>query len=362
MTTTFETDVKRDLAPVAVTRSEAAEASSAHARINIPLNLENWRHLGDETREALLWYHQHLLDAKISLRDAGSALNYDESTVFRVLKGTYEGNWDNIVKAIRSYRKLCEARGEIQQAEFVENAWSKLIFGALDYALANNSIALVAGESRQGKTFTGLEWKRRNNHGRAVFVTVPPYGGPKALLGRIAEAVGVSKNLSAPAMMAAIYRAFNPHRILIVDEAHRLLPGDHRANPVMLEILRDIKDSTGCALAFLATKRFNTELRKSEYIFEQVLGRIGMPTSLPHKAKEADVEGIVRQYVARPGKGLLEGATEIANAPGRLGILVETLKVASRIAKKAGERMAEEHFFKAVKLREQMMGEAVYAK
>jgi DNA transposition AAA+ family ATPase len=363
MTTTLETDVKRGTSPAeAVTKSDIAEAASAHARINIPLNLENWRGLPEETTKELLWFHQHLLDANMGLKEAGAAIDYDESTVFRVLKGIYEGSWGNVVKGIQSYRRLAEARANIQQAEFVENAWTRLIFGALGYALANNSVALVTGESRQGKTMSGLEWKRRNNHGRAVFVTVPPYGGPKALLRRIAAAVGINKNLSAPQMTEAIYRAFNAHRILIVDEAHRLLPGDRRTNPVMLEILRDIKDETGCALAFLATERFNTELRKGEYMFEQVLGRIGMPTRLPRKASDAEIEPIVKQYVSRPSKAVMETCLDIANKPGRLGILVETLKVASRIAKKAGERLGEEHVFKAVQVREQMQGEAVFAK
>lgn len=353
-------DVKRETAPV--TSSEQAEASSAHSRINIPLNLENWRHLPESTSTELLWFHQHLLDQKIGMKEAGEALDYDESTVFRVLKGTYEGNWGNILKAIQSYRRLVEQRGSIQQSEFAENASTRLIFGALDYALANNSITLITGESGQGKTLSGQAWKKQNNHGRSVFVTAPPYGGPKALLMRIAEAVGVNKNVNFMQMQASVYRAFNPYRILIVDEAHRLLPGDRRTNPTMLEILRDIKDMSGCALALLATERFNTELKRSEYMFEQVLGRIGLPVRLPRKAREVDIEPIVRQYVSRPSKGLMEAALEVANKTGRVRVLVERLKVASRIAKKAGDRMTEEHFFKAMKVVEQMMGEMMYAK
>lgn len=360
MTTVLETDVRRDVAPVSA--SEQGKAASAHARLNIPLNLENWRHLPEETQKDLLWFHQHGLDEDMPLKELGQAIGYNDSTIWRVLKGEYEGNWKNIVESIRSYRKLTEHRGTIQQSEFAENYSTRLIFGALDYALANNSITLVVGESGQGKTMSGQAWKRLNNHGRAVMVTAPPYGGPKALLARIAEAVGVNKNLNFMQMQLAIYRSFNRHRILIVDEAHRLLPGDRRTNPVMLEIIRDIKDETGCAVALLATERFSAELRKSEYMFEQVLGRIGLPVRLPRATKEADIEPIVRQYLARPSRAVMEAALQIANKLGRVRMLVEVLKVGSRIAKKAGEKMVEEHFLKAIKLREQMMGEQVYAK
>ncbi len=352
-------------APLPVDRSEQAAAASAGARINIPLNLDNWRTLDKAVQEEMLWLHQHLLDRRMTWDDAGAALNYDRSTVFRVLKGTYEGSWDNVIRAIRSYRKLAEVRGTIQKNEFVPNAISRLIHAGLDYALANNSITLIVGESRMGKTMSSMAWRDANNHGRSVYVIAPAYGGTKALLRDIASAIGVNKNLSAVQMHEAILRGFNRHRILIVDEAHRLLPGDRRCNPVNLEVLRDLHDRTGCALALLATQRFDTELRKSDYMFEQLLGRIGLPVRLPRKIKAEDIAPIIDQYVSRPGARLNEVCLGVANELGRLGILVERLKVASRIAAKEQRvdkpRITEAHVFKAIALGRQMMGETTYA-
>lgn len=339
-----------------IQKSEAAEASSAHSRINIPLNLENWKHLDPAVQQDLLWFHQHALDARLTWDECCEALGYDRSTVFRVLKGTYEGSWKNIVKAIESYRKIVETRGTIQQNEFAENGISELIFAGLRYAMANNSITLIVGESRMGKSTCAKVWRDRNNHGRSVFVTVPPYGGTKALLKAIAQAVGVNGNLPVPQMLSAIYRAFNRNRILILDEAHRLLPGDRRTNPVNLEIVRDIHDLTGCALALLATERFNMELKKSEYQFEQLLGRIGQPIRLPRRIREKDILPIVSQYIQKPSESLMSEALRIANDLGRLGILVEILKVASRIAAKDKKKLCENHVFAAIKLRHEMMG------
>jgi len=345
-----------------VTKSDQAMASSAHSRVNIALNLENWKALGDDIQQLLLWFHQHALDAKLSLKECGEALDYDESTIFRVLKGTYEGNWKNIGAAIGSYRKLVESRGTIQQNEFVETPATKAIFTGLDYALANNSITLIVAESGQGKSVSARAWKTLNNHGRAVLVIAPAYGGTKALLRDIAAAIGVNRNLNAVQMHESILRGFNRNRILIVDEAHRLLPGDRRTNPANLEILRDIHDRTGCALALVATARFQNELQKSEYMFEQLIGRIGLSIRLPRKTTEAHLDPIVRQYVTRPGKGLMETLVDVANKPGRLRMVVETLKVASRIARKKGEKLTEDHVLKALKIREEMQGENLYAK
>jgi DNA transposition AAA+ family ATPase len=344
-----------------ISKSEQAEASSAHSRINIPLNLENWRTLDQDIQNELLWFHQHALDEKLTLKDCAAAIGYDQSTIFRVLKGTYEGSWKNVVEAIRSYRKLVLNRATIQKNEFVENSLTKLIYAGLDYALANNSITLITGESRQGKSITLRNWHHINNHGRSVPITAPAFGGTKGLLRELCEACGQGKNKATSDAHAAILRAFNQNRILIVDEAHRLLPGDRRSNPVNLEILRDIHDRTGCALALIATARFDAELRKGEYMFEQLLGRIGMPIRLPRKIKKSDIMPIVSQYVKSPSDALLDICHDIANKPGRLGIMVETLKVASRIAKKKSVKLDEDHIFSAVKLREQMQGEVIYA-
>ena len=342
--------------------SEAAKASSNNARINIPLNMDNWRHLPDQTQQTLLWFHQHCLDERLSLAGAGEAIGYTTTTIYRSLHGTYEGNMDNVISAIESYRKTTTLRGTIQQNQIVRNGIVRLIHGGLDYAMANNSITLIVGESRMGKTCGAKLWRDANNHGRSVFVTAPPIGGSKTFLRRIAAAVGVNKNLSMAQMFEAIERAFNPHRMLIVDEAHRLQPGDARTNPVNIEILRDIHDMTGCALALIATERFNDAMQRSKYQYEQVMGRIGMPVRLRREITKGDIRPIVAQYIANPSAELLGKAKAIANDNVRIGILVETLKVASRIANKAkAGKLSEAHFYKAIDIRNQMMGETIYA-
>lgn len=337
-----------------IDRAVAAEASSAHARINIPLNLDNWRHLPEEQQQDLAWCHQYFLDNRVSWNEAAEALDYDRSTIFKILKGIYEGSWANVCRSIQSYRRLVETRGTIRQQEFVQNGISRLVWAALDYALANNSITLIAGESRRGKSVAVREWRDANNHGRSVLVIAPAYGGAKALLRDIAAAVGVNRNLSSVQMHESILRAFNRNRILLVDEAHRLLPGDRRSNPTNLEILRDIHDRTGAALALIATQRFEQALRSSEYQFEQLLGRIGMPVKLPAKVKRDDFVGILRQFVARPTKSLIDKCEAVANGRGSIGIMVEVLKVASRIAAKAKQEMTDDHVFRAFDLRERM--------
>ncbi len=337
---------------------ESNTAASAHARVNVPLNMENWKPLPETVQEDLLWFHQHILDQRLEWADACEAIGYDRSTIFRALKGTYEGSWENITKAIRSYRRIAEKRATIQTNEIVDNAITKMISAGLDYALANNSITLIVGESRMGKTVSALRWRDANNHGTSVYVVAPPTGGVKMFMRRIADAVGVNKNLNTVQMYEAIARAFNRNRILIVDEAHRLVPSDYRSMPVALEILRDLyADGRGCALAMIATQRFKDQMVKSEYQYEQIIGRIGMPIRLRKKIRARDIDPILAQYIRRPSEQFMAHMLAIANAPGRLGILTETLKVASRIAHQEKAKLDESHVHKAIALRKQMMGE-----
>lgn len=334
---------------------DAGGAPAGGPRIRVALVLSNWAHLPEDYQADLAWYHQHLLDEDLGTPEAAEAIGYDASNIGRILRGTYEGNWENVLVSIRNYRRIAERRGTIQQVEIVPNAILRMVGAGLDYALANNSITMVVGESRMGKTSAAQAWRAANNHGTSVYVCCPVIGGVRPLLRRISQAIGGNQSLNTGDMYDQICRSFNRNRILIVDEAHRMLLGSRE--PRGLEILRDLHDETHCALALLATRRFDGSLRKSAYQFEQLLGRISMPIRLPKSIKRSDWLPILTQYIPQPGKELCDACDAIANAPGRLGILVETLKVASRIASKAKKRLTEEHVWKAMALRKQMMGE-----
>jgi DNA transposition AAA+ family ATPase len=356
-TTTEKNDGAAETAPPTIDRALQAEASSAHSRINIPLNLENWKALPDDDQGELLWFHQWILDNDIGWAEAESTINYDQSTIFRVLKGIYTGNWPNIIKSIRSFRKLETQRGAIQKSEFAENSITRIIFSALDYALANSSITVIEGDSRSGKTIAAQNWAARNNHGRAVFMTVPVIGGVSALVRKLAERCGISRNRAVNDIVDSLYRAFNKNRILIVDEAHRALPNDIRVvNPQKIEFLRDLHDQTGCAVALLVTARWSLHLKKGAYQYEQLVGRIGMPVRLRQKIKRNDILPIVRQFIKAPSDSLLGDLEAIANKPGRLGIMTETLKAASRIASVDQETLGGKHVLAAIAIRTQHAG------
>ncbi|MBI5770888.1 MAG: AAA family ATPase [Verrucomicrobia bacterium] len=349
-------------------RADHARTATAHARINVPINLENWRHLDTEVSGRLLWFHQHALDEGMGWEACAQALGYDDPAegqraIFGALKGTLE-NYDDVLERIEGYRKIARERAGIIRAEFAENPIAQLIWAGLDYAVANNSITLIEGDSGHGKTLCTEVWARmdRNNHGKTVRVEANAIGGTRVFLGEICRATGGNVNASIGQMREHCFRTMNEHRMLIVDEATRLLPTDRRSLPEKVEFLRELHDRRGCALALLATTRLEQELNKGAYIFEQVLGRIGMPIRLPRVLTEEHFRPIVVQYFPRPGEKLLAACAQLANnkmprQQGRLRLLSQVLRLASRVASKKKTRLAEIHFFEALGLREQMMGE-----
>jgi DNA transposition AAA+ family ATPase len=350
-----------ELAPP-IDRSLQAEASSAHSRINIPLNLTNWRALPNDVAEELLWFHQWILDNNLTWDEAADAIGYDRSYVFKILKGygdaqNWRPNWKRIIEAIRKYR--WQQKKTQQHIEFGENSITQRICDSFRYATANHCITVVETESRMGKTYTAVHWSQQdqNNHGKTIFVTAPVVGGVAALIRLVGKRCGINAGGSTNNIAASVYSAFNRSRHLIVDEAHRLFPNDLRVvNPQKIEFLRDLHDQTGCAITLLVTARFRYAIKKGSYQYEQLVGRSKFTQIKPVITKE-DIEPIVRQFVKLRSKELMEKLTRIANEAGRLGVLTEVLRAARRAADSDKEPVGAVHIEEAIALRAENAGD-----
>ena len=354
-----------------VPASEQKKAASANKRINVPLNLDNWQHIDDsETVDQLTWFHQHVLNEGYSwdqieeLLPKGKSGFYNRNTIYKVLVGTHEGSWHNIANAIISYRELWDDRRKIKKSYFSPNEVSSMIWAGLDYALSANGITQINGESGQGKTMAARQWQDRNNHGKTVFVECPVNGGMKGLMREIAGVIGANRNQSVIQMQDSIRRAFNANRILIIDEAGRLLPSDRSTPPKNLDFLRWIHDQTRCGLALITTHRFGHTLKSNSWMFEQLLGRIDMPITLPHQLSESTWLPLLKQFIQQPSTKLKNLCDQIANTElgGRMRRLDKLLKLASRISANDKQALGEAHVMKAVKMLEQMTGEKYIAK
>jgi DNA transposition AAA+ family ATPase len=330
-------------------------------RCNIPINLSNWSDLALNLQPDLLWFHQHVIDRKMSLEQAGKAVGYHANNVYQVLRGRYEGNYEKFCSGIRSYRKIAEGRAKIQNAHFAHNRNTRLIFNVLTYAQTSNTIVLVSGETGMSKTMGVEAWRAENNHGRTVVTTATEIEVLRGSVMELAGKVGVDKNGTLVEMRDGIHEAFNEHRMLIVDEAQNLIPKDRASKPVALEFFRRLHDATKCGLAFVASARFRTEMAKLHFHFEQVMGRMPVQAILYPDLDATDIDPILDQYFDKISDRIRETCLLIANNkmpefPGRLRTMVEILRLTSKIAAKDDSGPNEKFFLKSVAMLTDLRG------
>lgn len=275
------------------------------------------------------------------------------STLWKVLCGKYEASIESFMETVRDLRRRAEDNAD---TGFVETPVARKIFDVLDYAkagdLSGGKMVLVCGTTRRGKSEATQEWGRRNNHGSTIYVDCPETGGLRGFLLEIAKRTGQHKKKNTFDLREAIYQSFNRRRMLIVDEVLRLMPqkkGDRR--PTELEFLRRLHDVTRCPIALVATPAFAAEMNSGwlqEYL-EQFTGRIADVLFIPEAVRKDECRTICAAFCAKargggePGPALVALAHQIANEPGKLGVLFELLRQAATLAKKRGEKLDERH-------------------
>jgi len=316
-------------------------------------NREYVNSLPDDMRDQLTWLSQHIDETGASLGAIGKALRYDAGTISKVLAGVYTGSMHNVCKRIAVLRKVRDERALSQGTTFVENSIAQKVELVLKYAHANNTITIIVGESRMGKT-TAAKWYCYEKYvGTTVYVSLPPACTHRMLLQIIAGKLGLPTNGSTALLYEILRDALTPDMLLVIDEAHFLLAATSRACPRSLEAVRHLHDTTGVGVALIATERFYDSLAASRYQYEQLLGRVAVPVQLKPKIKRSDILPIIKQYYDKPSTEILDHALTIANAPGRLGHLALDLRVASRLAAKKARQLTETDFLTAMAIRDQ---------
>lgn len=338
-----------------------AETGEEDHGIRVQADVEALSSLPEDDRLVILAYHQQILaDRSYNWRRVKDEIGYDSSTMSRVFRGKYAGSYANIVLAIR--RHLENRKDAVSRASFVKNAIAKTIWNAMDYALANSTGALVIGPSRTGKTEAAKAYAESDSaRGKVVYYQVPPTGGVGALLSGLCRCVGASRKLIPAESLAAICRALGPTRILVIDEAHRMLGASAKSMARQLEVVRYLHDETRCAFALIATARFEDELVASRYMHEQLIGRISAPIRVGEKLRADDWRPIVDQFI--PGdldKETLAALEQVVASTGRVAALVHTLQLAQRDATLRHETPGAAHIARAIQWRRQKFNQAFF--
>lgn len=320
--------------------------------------------LPEEGKAVILAYAERVTsDPAVSWDDVQAETGYSSSVMSRVFRGEYAGNIANVATALRRYFDRKSGAGA--KAGYVPNQITDRVHRTIRYAAANETIALVVGPSRIGKTAAATAYAESlSARGSTALATCPPVGGTREFLRRVCTAFGLrAASLSASAALAALQRHLSPARLLILDEAQRLVPADRRSCPRMLDLVRDLHDTTRVPVVLIATTRLEEQLAASAYVHEQLIGRIMAPMRIAGELKPEDWQPIARQLVPDIGPAALEALSgpAVVASPQRLAALVHVLSIARRAADKAARAPNDDDILAAIKWRQKNFAASVLA-
>ena len=223
----------------------------------------------------------------------------------------------------------------IRRKPLVRTIVAERIIQALDYARDNSAMIYVAGPTGRGKTYTAQWWAAQNNHGRTVYARVPSDCTRRALVNMLCSLRGVSHSCSCADCEANLRATLTPRNLLIIDEAGHLLSKSGKPGGA-IELMRDLHDMTGCAVALIFTDVYLKEIKngRNRDYFEQFLGRLEFPVEIPAIPRRDEVRQALDAYFDDPDEELVSYALGIARGgDGQLRTLYNDLARAEEYAR-----------------------------
>lgn len=307
--------------------------------------------LAPESAEILDWAYQYMAqECGLDYGRLAAECHYDQIVIYKVFLGSYEASLDGVLEALAAARKRLS-----HSVGFVETPITQRIFEALDYCADMRALVTICGETGRSKTTALLEWQRRNNHGKSVYVRCTSGATRGSLIRQVCKAVGIGTAQTKILELEPRLFKILGRKVLILDEAGHLLPAARaRRAAEPLELVRDLHDVCGCGVCLCMTDVYLQELRHGAHAawFEQFLGRVKYSVPIPRTIFAEEVAALVSAYVAKPAAELLSAAGRIARQEGKLRTLCDDLAKARKFAERKGQTLAAAHLILARRWRE----------
>jgi DNA transposition AAA+ family ATPase len=334
------------------TSENTAQSPSPERRFHVPGDVvaRATADLPDEQCLAIRWLHAHAAEKDLTLAELAKLIRYDETTVWRVLNGKYEGNLGNVCAQISAYRQLWEQRNLGRKLGFISTTLSHRIWQICDAALEFQRIAYIFGESQIGKTIGLQAYRDRRGPGSVIYVRMPTGGGLTTFLKTLAAVLRISPSLREYDLRARVIGSFDDRTLLIVDEAHQcfLSKGELRAVRT-IEFIREIHDIAECGVVICGTNVFREQMETGPaagFLKQSRLRRLAI-LQLPSVPPAKDLDTFAAAYGLAPASGEAAKLQAAVLAEEGLGIWLVLLRIAGRIAAKRKTELAWEHVLAA---------------
>jgi DNA transposition AAA+ family ATPase len=321
----------------------APERNMSRDVMNIGLNIfkNGISNYSEREKELLEWLWGYTIEELHQSRSAlAEAVNYDYTVIYKIFTGGYDASLDAFCEAIeRLKKKVASGRTRL-----VKTYVAKRIIEALDYARDMQSMIAICGPTGRSKTFTAKWWSKENNHGRSRYIRAQSGCTRRTIVTQLCQVSGIGINGKKTGdLESRLFKAFDYHNVIIVDEAGHLLPRGGLGTTA-IEFLRDMHDMCECAVVLIFTDVYLDEMRQGRLsaYYEQFIGRIKFELHIPKEVRRDEVVPAVKSFVKDPSAKMIELALKIARArDGKLRTLFEDLQRAKAFAESQGREMSE---------------------
>ncbi|MGR3484036.1 MAG: AAA family ATPase [Paracoccaceae bacterium] len=255
--------------------------------------------------------------------------------------GTYAGRFDTTTAKVVRFLDAAEDAAAVtaaipQDPGFVATETARKLMDGFRYAqhLATMSVCTIG--SGMGKSTTARHYAAITPHVTVVTLS-PSSRRPHILKTEIAAELGVDTKDSS-SLKAAIVRSLRKAQaptLLIADEAQNL-------DEDCINELRHFVDVGGCGLVLLGNDEVTTPYatRDAKNNSPQIARRVGHRLNIL-KPSAGDIEAFLDAW-SIDDDALRKVAVAIANRPGALGALAETIRAAGMIAQGLGSPITAE--------------------
>lgn len=268
----------------------------------------NIAHMTPEAKELLVWAFTWCIDSNhpIHFREFAERLGVHHLTLYKIFSGTYTHPKtgvrldlsDELIKNLRSFRRLELSRAKMGAQDFVRTPTARRIYWAIEQARKSGRPVMIFGGSQIGKTEACRQNAIEFNHGKTIFVELEAVSGLRGMLQAIAVKLGISPETNTPDLIKRIKKALTRDMVLILDEVH-LLANVYRRGSFFacMEEIRRIWDHCRCGLVMTFTElgyEQTAEARKRELM--QVFRRSVFKVNLGSAPTVPDIQAITDSY------------------------------------------------------------------
>lgn len=237
-----------------------------------------------ELKQALL----SLMEAKgANQTDVGKAIGRSPAVISAFLKGTYNGNLEDLETRLRGFLEKSKAReyATPRSVPFIKTYNGSAFEEIADRCLLENEMGVCTGDAGAGKTMAFTEYATRHPEAIAVFANLGFTA--RVLFAHLCDCLDLSKKGNVFELYERVVgKLKGSGRLIMVDQAEYL---PYRA----LELLRSVYDEAAVGILLVGMPRLYHNLKQDKGDFAQLYSRVAVYRKLNFSLRDSEAKAII---------------------------------------------------------------------